>query len=206
MDGTEPRSLTDVELDRDIEAALAIEPSPEFLARVRTRVAAEPEPSRWRLAVEPLWAVAIVGIVLAIVVPQFARRDVVTLPREVRQHAGASPTGTGAGRSKVEAAAEPRGRHAVMRNAIRRRVVTLDSPEAVRTLPLQLSPVLIAENERSAFESFIAAVNGGLVPEKAIEPAPAELRELPILSIAPLDIAPLPSLARAAQEGEGQWE
>ncbi len=35
-------------LDREIEALLAVEPSPEFLARIRARVAAEPEPGSWQ--------------------------------------------------------------------------------------------------------------------------------------------------------------
>ena len=41
------RPLTDSALDREIQAALAVHPSPEFLARVRQRVAAEPPDVRW---------------------------------------------------------------------------------------------------------------------------------------------------------------
>ena len=36
--------LSDRAIDRELEAALAIEPSPEFEARVRLRVAAEAQP------------------------------------------------------------------------------------------------------------------------------------------------------------------
>ena len=36
-------------LDRDLSAALAVDPSPEFLARVRERIAREPEPRFWRM-------------------------------------------------------------------------------------------------------------------------------------------------------------
>jgi hypothetical protein len=38
---------TDATLEREIEGLLAVDPSPEFLARVRTRLAEEPAPSRW---------------------------------------------------------------------------------------------------------------------------------------------------------------
>ena len=38
----------DTALDREIEELLAVEPSPEFLARIRARVAAEPEPGSWQ--------------------------------------------------------------------------------------------------------------------------------------------------------------
>ena len=85
MDGRERRALSDSQLDGEIASAVGIEPSPDFLARVRTRIAVEPQPSVRRLAdvvsafrrtsVEPLWGVALVGIVLAIVVPQFMREE-----------------------------------------------------------------------------------------------------------------------------------
>ena len=38
-------------LDREIESMMAVEPSPQFVARVRARVAQEPEPGRWRAVV-----------------------------------------------------------------------------------------------------------------------------------------------------------
>src|SRR4029453_17116177 len=56
-------------LDREIESLLATEPSPEFLARVRTRVAGEPDPRRWRAPW--MWAIA-AGAVTAVVVGMIA--------------------------------------------------------------------------------------------------------------------------------------
>src|SRR5690348_16972004 len=79
MDGTGPQQpLSDSQLDHELTSALGVEPSPEFLARVRTRVAAEPALEPWRLAVqrwsfEPLAAVAAAGIILAVVVPTLMR-------------------------------------------------------------------------------------------------------------------------------------
>jgi len=79
MDGIGPKQpLSDSQLDRELESALGVEPSPEFLARVRTRVAAEPAPELWRLAIrrwsfEPLVGVALAGIVLAVIVPNLTR-------------------------------------------------------------------------------------------------------------------------------------
>ena len=40
--------VSDASLDRAIGSLLGVEPSPEFLARVRARVAKEQEPSSWR--------------------------------------------------------------------------------------------------------------------------------------------------------------
>ena len=56
--------LTDGDLDRALGAALAVEPSPEFLARVRMRIASEPEPSDWRFA----WVFAAGACTLAIAI------------------------------------------------------------------------------------------------------------------------------------------
>lgn len=74
--------LNDSQLDREIESAVGIEPSAAFLARVRTRIAADPELcvesgfSRIRrLSFEPRWGVAIAGILLVIVVPQVMREE-----------------------------------------------------------------------------------------------------------------------------------
>jgi hypothetical protein len=52
-------------IDREIESALAIDPSPEFLARVRERIAGEPAPLRrgvWLVFANGL-AVAVVGAI-----------------------------------------------------------------------------------------------------------------------------------------------
>jgi len=53
------------ELDREIERALAVDPSPEFAARVRLRIASEPAPGLWRSAFalrsQPLWALCFAG-------------------------------------------------------------------------------------------------------------------------------------------------
>jgi cytochrome c556 len=54
--------LTDGDIDRALATALAVEPSPEFLARVRMRIASEPEPSDWRFP----WVFAASACTLAI--------------------------------------------------------------------------------------------------------------------------------------------
>ena len=82
--------LSDSQLARDIESAVGIQPSAEFLARVRTRIAADPAAvesgfSRIRqAALEPLWGAAIVGIILAVVVPQWMRDEIDTTPDVVQ--------------------------------------------------------------------------------------------------------------------------
>ena len=216
MDGTRPGALSDAQLDRELDATLGVEPSPEFLARVRSRIAVEPEPSRWRIAgvasgfsrrgvasgfsrmlqwsVEPLWAVAIVGIVLAIVIPRVMRDERVP----VRRVAAAEVLPAAA---DIPAAPEP--------PPISLRPLARPGPlveeEWGRTVPLRLSPVLFADDDPKVFAMFVEAVGTGRVPEEAVR-RPEERGAMEGLTIEPLEIAPLPSFARTAREGEDQWE
>ncbi len=51
-------------IDDEIKDALNVDPSPEFLARVRTRIANEPAPPAWRGS----WTLAAAGAMAAVVV------------------------------------------------------------------------------------------------------------------------------------------
>ena len=205
MDGIRRDPLTDSQLDREIEAALGIEPSPEFLARARMRVASEPVVesgfSRIRnFAFDPLWPVALAGIVLAVVVPglmrekpavsQTAARSVSPLPVEA---APVEPTLRTVVTSANPAGPAPRGRQQSVARATKE----------MHTLPLQLSPVLFSEEDRLAFARLVTAVADGTVPEKVIQALGEE--DMTPLAITPLVIDPLPLLARVDRQGEGQW-
>jgi hypothetical protein len=69
--------MNDAELERDIERALAVDPSPEFVARVRTRIADEPAPASrgfgW-LFVGVATATVTAAVVLAVFVVLPARQ------------------------------------------------------------------------------------------------------------------------------------
>src|SRR5689334_19241396 len=59
MDAQRPDEMSDAALDRDLEALLAADPSPAFVARVRTQIAAEATTSRpWFGALTTVLAVA----------------------------------------------------------------------------------------------------------------------------------------------------
>jgi hypothetical protein len=212
----------DAQLDREIEAALGIEPSPEFLTRVRMRVAAEPEASWWRPArgsafsrsFEPMIAVALVGILVSVVIPRVMRNDDVR-KAALTELAGSARTESAARgtRPTTAPAVTPTsiasGGHETPALPFRTRTQPIaDSahPDSVNTVPLQLSPVLFAEDERRFFSAFVAAVEQGQVPEKAIKSEFSPPPDVALVAIEPLVIAPLKPLARVAQEGEGQWE
>jgi len=83
-------ALTDPSLGRDLQALLAIEPSPEFVARVRTRVASEPEPrARW-LSWTFAGVVAAAAAVVVIAVYLAGPREIASLAQMAR-HAQEGP-------------------------------------------------------------------------------------------------------------------
>ena len=203
MDGTGPQHpLTDSQLDRELESALGVEPSPEFLARVRTRVAAEPRTELWRLAIrrwtfEPLAGVAVIGIVLAVVVPRLMRNE----ERSI-QPAAARPADV-----TVAKRTEEIPRVNLDRNAVR--VVRQSVPTVVANeVPLRLSQPLFSADEGRALLQLVAAVEEGRLPPVVAETASAATAQpdaRTALNIEPLVIDPLPLLARVQKEGEGQW-
>jgi len=203
MDGTGPQDpLSDSQLDRELESALDVEPSPEFLARVRTRVAAEPEVSMWRLAmwgrgVQPLVAMAVVGVLLAVVVPRLMRDE----ERSVQEVA--------VRRADVPVAKQAAQVPQVNRDRMAARVVRQSVPTAMaHDLPLRLSQPLFSADERRALAQLVAAVEEGRLPPVVSETATAVAAQpdaRTALNIDPLVIDPLPLLARVQKEGEGQW-
>jgi hypothetical protein len=63
-------------LDRELARALAVDPSPEFLARVRTRIAEEPAPARfgfrWMFGAAAAAAAVVAAVVMLRPAPQVA--------------------------------------------------------------------------------------------------------------------------------------
>ena len=216
MDGTGPQHpLSDSQLDRELESALGVEPSPEFLARVRTRVADEPEPQPWRLPIrrwsfEPLAGVALAGIVLSVVVPNLMRNakrsgpDVAVarhVDGPIRQAVEELPP---LSRERVVA---PAARQGVARPVEADVYVGLSrESDAVHTVPLRLSQPLFSEDERRAFMHFVDAFEEGRLPPVVTAAAAAEQPDARTdRRLEPLVIDPLPALARVQKPGEGQW-
>ncbi len=86
-------ALTDDALDRELERALAVEPSPQFLARVRTRIATEPAESSlaaltggatsemWRRAFAlRWWTLAAAAVIVVLVAVGRNRAPTITTP------------------------------------------------------------------------------------------------------------------------------
>lgn len=202
-------ALSDSQLDRDIESAVGIEPSAEFLARVRTQIATEPAVesgcswirpvvesgfSRIRqLAFEPLAAVAIVGIVLAIVGPQFMREET-DRPEVARM----TPDIAEVGRAPMapppaKARGNPARSGEVRRRRMQPAVVAAEDGGGLRRSRFD-DLVLIAPGDQEAFDRLLTVVNDQSV--ELIAPVLESTR-------AGVDVmdAAVPAPLRTAEEG-----
>lgn len=205
-------ALVDQAIDRQLEATLAVDPSPEFLARVRTRIASEPEPSAWRLS----WAftvtgTAVVAMVLAVAVfrsgpmTSSAPADSSLLPaRTIDSPFAAVPT---IAPGQLLDAPPDMGRSAVDPSDVlsgsrpTETVVQGSGPDragTVRALASSLGKaepeVLINAAEARALRRLLAGARAGridLTPLPEVVPASAALQSPMEIVIAPIGVEPL---------------
>jgi hypothetical protein len=170
MDGRRPdERLTERSLEREIEAALDVDPSPEFVARVRTRVAQEPPAPAWRLSFGPLAAAAAVFIaatvVWQVVRPLQPARPSVTAGREPPPLSASStgsdrlPGSTDTGRrpsAGTPASGDVGGGGAGSGSDSRRRAAVEQRSAADPSQPSQGADVLIDPADGRAFQLLLA--------------------------------------------------
>jgi hypothetical protein len=181
MDHEPADPLSERVIERDIESLLSVDPSPEFLARVRTRIANEPEPSRWRLAwvVVPVTGMCIVLLATGMVM---WLRPQPPAPVQAVRPSSVPPTIV-----EREPSIEPP-----------RRVAPVAAPTQRQPSDVARSPeVVISENERRAFEQLLLAIEQDRLPllvrtgddaEESLAPAPLEIEPL---TIEPLEVTRL---------------
>jgi hypothetical protein len=196
MDGhTHIEPLTEVSLQNEIESMLAVEPSPEFVARVRVRVAQEPEPRGRR---PWLWAVpGVAALVMA---------AIIVWPSRELAPAGPGPDPPPSQRSRpVETFTAPAAAVSPPRRgplATARAAAATAPPE--RAIEIDLPEVVIAENEAKTFAALVASVRRSrfavAVPAGPDPDRRLEITELP--AVEPLEIEPIVKLAALQAEGE----
>ena len=119
-------------LDRELAAALSVDPSPEFVARVRARIATEPAPSSWRIPHMVVAAIALAVIVVAISmsrVDQTPDAPAVLVPTTLIARSAAAP-----GSTPAAVPASPRRRR--VRRPLRTNPIRLVSIEDLPTAPI----------------------------------------------------------------------
>ena len=185
MDGHKHQGLSDDALEREIEAALGVDPSPEFLPRVRARIANERMREGWMSLTPWRSAGAVVVVAMVVVAGVWSLREPATAPREARI---APPI------ESTAPAIEPT-RPAPVTAPVVRAVHTTPRPEVVT--PFE---VVIAPDEAMALRQLFTAIGNRRLEAAALPDLQSALRPpAPIEEIVlePITISPL-----AALEGE----
>ena len=82
MDGYRHQELIDETLEKDIEAVLGVDPSPEFLPRIRARIANERMREGWFSSVSWRWAQVAAAVTAVAVIAVWTLRDPSRAPRD----------------------------------------------------------------------------------------------------------------------------
>ncbi len=168
--------MTELPIERDLRDALAVNPSPQFAARVRARIAEEPARVERRLGLWtwPIAAGAFAAIALAIAV--WPPRSDVAPP-----HASLL-----AARSfGVDAAALPSAATSIIASVQTPRVTI--APRADRRAEPE---ILISPSESRAILNLIAGIRTGRIDPSSLPAQPPAVD----LDIQPIVIAPLPAV------------
>ena len=192
------KALPDEILDREIEQALGVDPSPEFLARVRVRVSSDPaaSQSKWYL----LWPAAAAGVaatalVVAIYVgpapPDTSAVPASAAPTVVATDSSSAPRQT----ADRGASATPDAASTIAERPARERPTAVPAATEREVLPRAFPEVLLSAAESRGFETLVGKVQRGeltiTVDEQTAEGVARN--ELTDLFIAPITIRPLDS-------------
>jgi hypothetical protein len=186
MDGHRHEGLSDETLEREIEAALGVDPSPEFLPRVRARIASERIDESWLWGASWRWAGAAAVVIAVAIIGVWTLRAPVPAPREVRITAPAETTTPFVEPARPEPApVAPSSARAPKR---------VSAPVEARF------EVLISQEEAAALKRLFTAIGNHRIETSALPDLQSALKPpTPIEEIVlePITISPL-----AALEGE----
>jgi hypothetical protein len=170
-------------LESELRRALAVDPSPEFLARIRTRVAAEPVHSRfaWTVISPIVFAIAVVAVATV-----FLRRP----PAPTGERATSVLAARTIATTPLTAAPSAPSRIATIASSSQ----SSETARHVRSMPathVTEPEVLIAADEAEALRRLILGVQQGrlhLSPALAVSPPFQDI------AIEPITITPIPPL------------
>lgn len=191
MDDRQPDALTDTAIDREIRTVLDVEPSPEFLARVRTRIAHQPVASRVGWSWVFAGAVAVV-VVLAVMVSVSRRQEVTADLKvgttEISPAATTRTTGAKIGITESPAADLKVGTTDTVTVA----AAVVPTFRSARAEESPVPEVLISPHDARAFQGYVTSLRNRRF-ELAFDETPF-IAETPIataLTIPPITIEPL---------------
>jgi hypothetical protein len=197
MDGHKHEGLSDEALQREIEAVLGVDPSPEFLPQVRARIARERRHDGWLWSAPWRWAGAAAVVTVVAIVGVWTLRGVSPAPQEARN---APPVETTTPSIEPERQAPA----LVASGADRPKSVRVPVVRAVRVAPRPeaVAPfdVMIAADEAAALKQLFTAISNHRIETRALPDLASAMKPpAPIEEIVldPITISPL-----AALEGE----
>jgi hypothetical protein len=185
-------------IDEEIRAALDVDPSPEFVARVRTRIAAEAAPSAWRWSWGLAMATALAASATLVVIvsrqhtpPSTSVAGTFVAGSENRPASEGSTAKPGAAESDAKAGRAEQTRVAVSRRARSRPTNTNALVVRTRSEP----EILVDPREARALRQLIAGVRDGRIDLTAVQtiasPAAGEIEPVARIVIAPITIEPI---------------
>ncbi len=186
MDGHQHEELSDEALAKEIEAAFAVDPSPEFLPRVRACIATERARQGWMWSWR--WAEAVAVLAGAGVIAVWTLREPVPAPRDPRI-TNASPREPMGESPRL---GEPSGRtpNPVSASSIR---TAHSTRRAVETKP----EVVVSPGEAAALRQLVVAiaarqVEAGDIPKLEGESVP--LAPIGEIVLEPIELSPIAGL------------
>jgi hypothetical protein len=184
--------VNDAAFDREIESLLTVEPSPEFLARVRARVAEE-TPHRswfgWHLSVAAaslalaVFVASAIWLSNAVVNPASEQAQPTVVERIPPQPRAVEP-------ERIASAPEA---ESPLRRITRRTPRAADVVAAERLVPV------VNEEDGKAFDAFLATIRGSGVVLTFNESRDSALAASPLV-IDPIAIDPLPDVLEGGVE------
>jgi hypothetical protein len=189
--------MTDHDLDQQLAAAFDVAPSSDFLARVRTAVAAESAPARWHfswpLAVAGSAMVAAIGVTASI---GWLSRDMSSSPRAVLSVPPSAPPAPTVATAPAVTSNTPMPEVSRSRQRSRMAVPAV-APTASSTFPT----VIVSSDDARGLGVLIRAARAASIP--AVLPmdnvSVKDALTVPRLEIAPVAIEPLADLTRLEQ-------
>lgn len=190
MDGHDYQALSDEAMEQEIEAALGVDPSPEFLPRIRERIASERMYDGWLAPASWRWAGAVGVAIAAAVIGIWTMRD--PSPPAYEARFARDP---GLGTRDSRGGAEP----APTESAERVMRVPAERKMRTQTRPAVAAPaeVLISPDEAEALRQLVAAIAAGQVEAVDIPELGAESEPLPPIEaivLEPIELSPIEGL------------
>lgn len=190
-------ALTDAALDREIEIALAVDPSPDFEARVRMRVASEPVPAPFWLSWKFMTAGATVAaiVVAAVVLRPHEKTVVAPVPQTAASRAAQAAEPVAQTVSPVAQASRPA-------NAWPKSHATIvGRPGNVTGAEILLDPA-----ETRALRRLIAGARDGRIDlEPVLRASTPTAMDLPPIGVIDIPSITIDPIAPGAGE-EGVWQ